>query len=174
MRLTVVIFGLLVSLIPLCSTAAEQGKLASKSKARFTITLAIQPSMQIKTVSDVSLNISNRDVDASFSKPFCVQGSVNGKYTIVAYGTNRNASEFVLHNSSNDALPYHVSYRGDPGSGQFNPLLPGVPSRVYDVMDRGLSCDNTTAFMVTFRSADLKQAGSGLYTGSLTLLVSPV
>lgn len=174
MRLSTSILGLLITLIPLCGIAAEQGKLAPQSKARFSISLAIQPSMQIKTVSDISLNINDRSMDASFSKPFCVQGSINDKYTIVAYGTNKNADTFVLRNSENDKLPYHVSFRGDPASSNYDPLLPGVPSKVYDVLDRGISCEDKTGFKVIFRAGDLQTAGSGLYTGSLTLLVSPV
>ena len=174
MRPGAIILTLLIALLPLCGNAAEQGKLGPESSANFTITLTIQPSIQIKTVSDIALTISNRKVDASFSKPFCVQGSAHAKYTVVAYGSSQDPNEFVLHNADNDKLPYHVAYHGDPASGSFDPLSPGVPSRSYSVLDRGTSCDNKTAFRVTFRSVDLQNAGSGLYTGALTLMVSPV
>lgn len=174
MNLKLTLAALLLAGLPVTGNAAQQGELASSSSASYTISLEIQPSMEIKTVSDISLNISNRSVDASFTKPFCVQGSVPGKYTLVANGTRESGDAFVLHNAANDTLPYYVSYRGDPASTQFDPLSPGVATRAYDVLSRAATCDKLTEFKVTFRSADLEKAGSGLYTGALTLLVSPV
>ncbi|HKI74208.1 MAG TPA: hypothetical protein VJ998_06180 [Pseudomonadales bacterium] len=166
--------GCLLACAPLTGVAAEQGELGEHSAASYTITLAIQPSIEIKTVSDITLNITDRNVDASFSKPFCVQGTTPGKYTIIAYGNDQSANAFVLHNADNDMLDYHVAYEGDPVSMTYEALSPGQPSSSFDVQTRSSNCDNSTSFKVTFRSSDLQNAGSGLYTGSLTLLVSPV
>jgi len=37
-----------------------------------------------------------------------------------------------------------------------------------------MACTDGASFKVTFRSQDLQAATSGLYSGALTLLVSPV
>ena len=174
MKLALGMAALLLACTPFLAGAAQQGELGKDSSASYTISLSIQPSMEIRTVSDITLNISDRTVDATFSKPFCVQGSVPGKYRLIAYGTNQHETTFVLRNADRDTLRYYVSYRGDPRSAEFDPLSPGVLSRAYDVLPRDSNCADLTDFMVTFRSADLRDAGSGLYTGSLTLLVSPV
>jgi hypothetical protein len=166
--------ALLLAYTPLLAGAAQQGELGKNSSSSYSISLSIEPAMEIRTVSDIALNISDRTVDATFSKPFCVRGSVPGKYMVTASGGNQSGDGFELHNANHDVLRYHVSYRGDPGATQFDPLSPGIPSRAYDVLPRDATCGNLTAFMVTFRAADLQNAGSGLYTGSLTLLVSPV
>ena len=164
----------LLACLPLMAQAAQQGKLGENSTASYTISLAIQPSMEINTVSDIALNISDRSIDATFSKPFCVRGNTPNKYTLVASGANQGNNAFVLRNANNAELRYYVSFRGDLKSTTFDNLSPGVPSRIYSVQSRGSICDSSTEFKVTFRSMDLETAGSGLYTGSLTLLVSPV
>ena len=169
------IAGLLLLVVcPLIAGAAEQGRLGPTSTSRFTISLAIQPLIEITTVSDVTVNITDRSIDADFTKPFCVNGSVGGKYTVIASGTQERGDSFILQNSEGETLPYFASYRGDPVGGEFDPLLPSLPSRVYDVLPRGEVCTDITAFKITFRSADLQIAGSGLYSGSLTMLVSPI
>lgn len=154
--------------------AEEQGRLGSDSTARFTISLAIQPLIEITTVSDVTVNITDRTVDAHFTKPFCVNGSVGGKYTVIASGSQERGETFILQNTDGETLPYLATYRGEPLRDGFDPLVPSSPSRVYDVLPRGKVCTDVTAFKITFRAADLQLAGAGLYSGSLTLLVSPV
>ncbi|MCB1692520.1 MAG: hypothetical protein KDI19_07110 [Pseudomonadales bacterium] len=168
------LISFLLAFVPAVTNAAEQGKLAPASSSRFTISLALQASMEISTVTDVTVNITDRSVDAAFTKPFCVQGSPGSKYTVTATGTTGEGGAFILSNADDEYLPYYVSYRGDPVRNEFDPLRPSVPSRIYDALPRAQSCSDITAFEVTFRSEDLKKAGSGLYSGSLTLLVSPV
>jgi hypothetical protein len=152
MNLKTSLAGWLLLMLPVAGLAAEQGELGTSSAANFTIALSIQPSIEINTVRDINLTITDRSVDATFSKPFCVQGST-GRYTIIASGN-------ILG--------------GDAESGNFDPLVPGIPSATYDVLSRDTTCNELTAFMVTFLAEDLQKAGSGLYTGALILLVSPV
>lgn len=172
-----ILAGLLLCLLcvlPRLASALEEGDLGTNSVSRFSISLTIQPAIEIDTVTDILLNITDRSVDSEFSQEFCVKGSTPSKYFIVASGSTEGSDAFVLRNAEGDALPYYVSYRGDPSSTNYDPLTPGVASRDYDVLNRDESCESASAFKITFRSQDLTRAGSGLYSGALTLLVSPV
>jgi hypothetical protein len=169
--LALVIF--LALLCPVAGYAASS--VGSESSTSFTISLAIQPTLAITTESDISFNIANRDEDNEFSHSFCVQGAASEKYTLIAYGSNGDGSSFTLRNADNEVLRYIVSFRGNLGGvANFDQLLPGQPSPVYNVLPREQECGELTSFSVTFRAEDLRNAGSGLYSGSLTLLVSPV
>jgi len=174
MNLKISLAVCLLLTFPLGGIAAEQGELDTASAANFTIALSIQPSIEINTVRDINLTITDRSADATFSKPFCVQGSTPGRYTVIASGNDQSDNAFVLQNAEKDRLTYYVSYRGDADAEDFDPLVPGIPSATYDVLSRETACDELTSFMVRFRAEDLQKAGSGLYTGALVLLVSPV
>lgn len=164
---------ILMLLLPVAGQAASS--VGPESSTRFTISLAIQPTLAITTQSDISFNIANRDEDNEFSHTFCVQGAATEKYTLIAYGSNGDGSSFTLRNVDNEVLRYFVSFRGNLSDGAaFDELSPGKPSPVYSVLPRERECSELTSFSVTFRAEDLKNAGSGLYSGSLTLLVSPV
>lgn len=154
--------------------AAQKGDRGGVSSTNFSISLALTPNMEINTVTDIRLSINDRTVDATLRKPFCVQGSTRGKYTLVAFGTMQGDPTFMLRNAAGDELPYQVSFDGDINADDFKLLTPGVHSGTYSMMTKTTSCTGQTAFRITFRAADLKNAGSGLYTGSLTLMVSAV
>jgi hypothetical protein len=159
---------------PLQAMAVEEGKLDDTSESRVSISLAIHSNIEINTDTDILINITDRSVDANFVQAFCVQGPSSDKYTIVALGTSEDGDTFVLENQAREELPFHVSYNGSPNTVDFEPLRPGVSSSPYDLLPRSTACDGQTAFQITLRSRDLQQADSGLYSGSLTLLVSPV
>lgn len=164
---------LLLAFTPLTARAAQDGDAGSTSNAYFSISLSLEPIMEINTVSDIALNITDRNSDATFTKPFCVQGTTRGKYSLLAGGGSDGAGDFVLYNQNHDGLPYSVAYNGDPDSSRFDPLTPGVHSPTYSMLLKSDPCTGQTAFRITFHTADLRNAGSGLYTGALTLLVSP-
>jgi hypothetical protein len=153
---------------------AQNSRAGADSNASLRISLAIVPTLAIDTVSSISVNIADRSVDAEFSRQFCVQGSSMGKYTVTAYGTN-DADSFFLVNETAEPLAYQVFYRGASNTQGFEQLSAAIPSRAYDVIAPQLSCsEDLSAFSVQFRSTDLTAVGSGLYSGALTLLISPV
>ncbi|XOV90070.1 MAG: hypothetical protein ACFHX7_09335 [Pseudomonadota bacterium] len=161
--------------ISLHSQGATDGRAGINSNARFSISLTIDPSIEIITASDISISIRDRSRDASFTRQFCVTGTAAGKYRVIASGrADPESNRFLLVNRENDTLPFDVSFHGTAESERLDPLYPDVPSPVYDVQNRETGCDGTTYFNVTFRREDLAAASSGLYSGSLTLLVSPV
>ncbi len=154
--------------------AARDSQLDSRSDAEITISLSIVPSIQIETVSDVRLDITDRSIDANFSKYFCVRGITSTKYNVIAYGSSGVDNTFLLANTNGEQLAYGVSYRGNLTSDNFDVLFPGIPSPVYSTISTEMACTDGASFKVTFRSQDLQAATSGLYSGALTLLVSPV
>ena len=133
--------------------------------------------MQINTVNEVNLDITDRNVDAVFSEAFCVRGNESGRYRVIAYGASDGQSAFLLSSDNGNELAYQVAYRGNSGDTpgtDYDDLRPGVPSPEYQVTSRTIPCDSATAFRVTFSSQDLVAAQSGFYRGSLTFMVSPV
>lgn len=153
---------------------AGEGSLGRSTNADISISMSIQPSIQIETVEQIQLDITDRTQDASFEESFCVRGTHNAKYSIIAYSTIRSASEFSLARLDDSTLPYTVTYRGDLGRNAFDTLIPGTPSPVYEILSKDGTCHAGNSFRIIFRSEDLEIATSGLYRGSLTLLVSPV
>ncbi len=146
----------------------------SRSTSQMTISLAILPALTIETVSDVHFNIERRDVDASYDEYFCVRGTRSARYSITAYGSNTEDSLFALTNSEGSQLLYTVGYRDKRSASGFDELSPGLPSRIYEALDGNDPCDGDTNFNIRFRAEDLEKAQSGLYSGSLTLVVAPV
>ncbi len=164
-------FALLLTASP--SFAEEDGRLGSESESRITISLSILPTIQVEAVSDVHLDIQDRDVDASYEEAFCVTGN-STKYSVIAYGSSDGNRNFSLSNIDGEILVYSVAYRGDLKRDEFDILTPGKPSPVYDSQALDTSCAETPNFRINFRSEDLKSVRSGLYNGALTLMVSPV
>ena len=152
--------------------ATRDGNAGAQSRGLVTVSLTIEPSVSVSAASHINLRISNRSVDTNYSELFCVQGNGGGKYTIIAYNSTGTPGEqsFTLRNDEGSELLYHVAYRGDVSIG-FAPLAPNVSSAQYNLQTH---CGIDSNFRVTFRADDLQRARSGLYAGSLTLVVRPV
>ena len=135
--------------------AANDGKVGTQSTAEISISLAILPSIQIETVSDVRLNIVDRSIDTTFSEPFCVRGDDATKYSIIAYGSS-SSEGFTLLNNEGEQLSYLVSFRGNTAAQVFDSLAPSTASPVYNTAASELSCVNGSEFKITFRSEDLQ------------------
>ncbi len=172
------IFAAVVSVFAACTATpvqpAEDGRLEVESRGSIRISLSVLPSIQINTVRDINLSITNRNVDTNFSEPFCVTGNGPGRYTVSAHGSEATGQQFLLRNGDGEPLEYDVSFLGDIERNQYDPLSPGVVSPAYQLFPSKEACGDRTAFKVTFHSEDLQSAGSGLYSGYLTLVVSPV
>ncbi|MBD3649137.1 MAG: hypothetical protein HUJ31_17190 [Pseudomonadales bacterium] len=166
--------ALWLAVLPLSVPAANDGRLDESSLGVIEISLSILPSIQINTVTDIHLNINDRSVDAVFSESFCVVGNTGGRYTVLAEGSESMSNRFLLRNDEGEPLEYDVSFLGNPAGGEYDLLEPGEASPPYPLNTNASDCEGTTSFRIIFRSEDLKLAGSGLYSGSLTMVVSPV
>ena len=167
---------LLLSLQAACLPAAASvaGSLDRDSTARFSISLALQPSLEIRTASDITINIQDRTVDTTYRQPFCVRGTADAKYTLTAYGETAGGGRFALQGADGQLLPFTLEYLGNLAESRPDELEPDTPSQVYSILPFGQDCGDKTWFVVTFESDDLRDVGSGLYSGSVTFLVSPV
>ena len=164
---------LLLLVMPCMALSAEDGQEADTSDGSIRVSLSILPSIRIDTVTDINLRIVNRDIDTTFAEYLCITGNFGGKYTITAHASNESPDNFSLSSEEGQELPYFVAYRGNPQQNAYDELRPGIPSPTYDLINEE-SCNDQNSFKITFKSEDLGRVDSGLYTGNLTLLVSPV
>lgn len=154
--------------------ASEDGEIDDTSQGIVQVSLSILPSIQLENVDDIRLNITNRRIDNHFEQTFCVTGNRHAKYTVTASGSADNQYQFLLYNNQMDSLPYSVNFREDANSTAWDSLYPDQPSRGYNVTPFSSDCENAALFRITFSSTDLTRVKSGLYTGHLTLTVSPI
>lgn len=167
---TILFAGLLGLATP--SWAALDGELDDlRSRGNIRISLAILPSLQISVVNQINIDIDNINIDSNFSEYVCITGHERGRYNLIATG---GSGDFLLYNDDHGELPYSVFYKGDPNQSDFDELNHGVPSPTYEILPNQSQCTSDYNFKVTFRSEHLKIVKSGLYSGTLTLLVSPV
>lgn len=152
--------------------AARDGVLDSdRSEGEIRISLSILPSLQINVVNQISVDIRNVMIDTEFEEYVCISGSDGGRYQLIATG---QGGAFELSSSEGDRLPYNVLYNGALGGDSFDELQSGEASPIYDIATSASDCAQSPNFKVQFRSEDLRVVRSGLYTGALTLLVSPL
>ncbi len=152
----------------------SEWEIDGSSRSQFSISLVLQPNIEIHTASDISINIYDRTVDASYRQEFCVRGTVDTQYTVTVFGEAAIDDRFVLRSSENEVLPFDIDFNGDPAETLPDRLGIATPSPVYRIQPFTEECNGATYFTVVFNAADLEEAGSGLYSGSITFLVSPV
>ena len=154
--------------------SAIQGEIsATESTAVTTITLSIEPNIQISNVSDIVLDVTDRSQDVQFDESICVRGNVGGRYSIIAAGEDGGNSPFQLTSGAGDTIGYQVYFRGDLTRIAGDRLSAGEASPFYEMKSQTRDCDgdNTAAFVIVFKSDDLLPAEPGIYTGFLTLTV---
>ncbi len=154
------------------ASAARDGVLDDlRSEGSIRISLAILPSLQISVVNQIDIRIENLNVNTDFQEYVCITGHEGGRYNLIAQGGN---GDFSLSNADGDRLPYTVHYNGALGGESFDELDAGQNSPTYDLVPHSSQCSQDYNFKITFAAEDLQTVKAGLYTGSLTLLVSPV
>ena len=168
--------GALVSAL-LCSVshAAIQGQASDDaSTAITTITLAIEPSIQISNVGDIALDVTDRNQDVSYEERICVRGNLGSRYNVVAASQDGSQSPFQLSTESGERIIYEVYFRGDLAQPEEDRLYPGKASPYYAMQTNNQNCDgnDTAAFTIIFRSAQLLPAVPGIYSGFLTVTVA--
>lgn len=154
---------------------AIQGELGDvESSAVTTITLSIEPHIQISSVSDIVLEVADRSQDVSFEERICVRGNTGSRYHVIAAGQDGAQSPFQLVTDSGESIPYDLFYRGDLSQTTSDLLAPGEASPFYGMQTGAQDCDGdeTAAFSIVFRAEDLRPATPGIYSGFLTLTVA--
>ena len=169
------IYGAALLAVTFGANGAVQGELGVNSTAELDITVTIQPTIQINSVSDIQLDIFDVTSDAAITQTLCVRGTPGSKYSIIASGSQGSDGSFVLTNNEGLELPYQLTFMADLTSGTSDELTPSTVSPLYDVLSSSQNCDgsNTSSFTLTFDTATLQQVQTGTYTGYLTLYVAP-
>jgi len=155
--------------------AVIQGEPGEKeSTAVTTITLNIEPSIQISNVSDIELDVTDRNQDIRHEERVCVRGNIGSRYSVIADGKDGSAQPFSLNTNSGDTIAFDVYFRGDLSDPVGDQLNPGERSPFYDMQSSAQECggDDTASFIVVFKSEDLLPAEPGVYSGYLTLTVA--
>jgi hypothetical protein len=166
---------LLAMLLSQFTWAAVQGEPGStESSATTTITLSIEPHIQISNVSDIVLEVTDRSQDVSFEERICVRGNLGSRYHVIAAGQDGSENPFELRSDAGDSIPFDFFFRGDLSQTTSDRLNPGEASPLYAMQTAAQNCDgdDTAAFTVVFRSEDLLPAKPGVYSGFLTLTVA--
>jgi len=154
--------------------AQESGDLGESSSVNLSLSLSVLPTIQIETVSDISLDITDRSVDSDYTETICVKGNAGDKYSVTATGTSTESSSFYLESNAGGQLIYHVAYQEGNAASQ-GELTPGVPTPHFRLPSLGSDCDGiSSSLTVSFKSAELMGVEAGLYTGNLTLVISPL
>ena len=155
--------------------AALQGERgAETSSAVTTISLNIEPNIQISNVSDITLDVTNRNEDIQFEERVCIRGNIGSRYSVTAASQDGSQNPFQLQTDTGDTIAYEVYFRGDLAQTTTDQLQPGQSSPFYSMQTQVQDCagDDTAAFTVLFKSADLLPAAPGSYSGYLTLTVA--
>ena len=91
----------LVAILACSSQAAIEGEPDTiSSTGAVQVSLSITPSIQLQTVEDIRLNITDRKSDNHFQQSFCVTGNRFGKYNVTATGSFQTEEFFILYNTN--------------------------------------------------------------------------
>ncbi|MET0364976.1 MAG: hypothetical protein ABW169_10005 [Sphingobium sp.] len=132
---------------------------------------------EISNLSDVAFgSIIDFASDLSISQTVCAYSStLPSRYSVTGTGSGAG-NAFTLTNGTG-ALPYEVQWNAAAGQTSGTKLTAG--SALANVASSGLLPGCTLGLTlsgtltVVLRSADLSSAQSGMYTGTLTILLSP-
>lgn len=161
--------------VPLAHSALQGDAAANQSTATTTITLAIEPNIQISNVSDLVIDVTDRSKDVEIEESICVRGNTGGRYSVTASATDGGNAPFQLQSEKGDNINYQVYFRSDLKlSGSKDQLIPGQRSPYYDVQSESRDCngDDTAAFIIIVTAAEMREAEAGIYTGLLGITAS--
>ena len=168
------VFAFLITTCAITAYALERGDLGETSTVSISLSLTVLPIIQINNVNDIRLDITDRSVDSDYTTSICIKGNAGDKYSVTATGSSSESSNFYLQSNSGGQLNYHASFYEGNTTSQ-DELIPGVPTPHFSLPSLGSDCDGVSSSLaVSFKSADLIGVEPGLYTGHLTLVVSPL
>lgn len=166
--------ALSIAICTITALALETGDLGESSSVSISLSLSVLPIIQIDGVRDIRLDITDRSVDSDYTESVCVKGNAGDKYSVTATGSSLESSHFFLQSNAGGQLTYHVTFQEGNTTSQ-GELAPGVPTPHFSLPSLGSDCEGVSSYLtVSFKSADLISVEPGLYTGHLTLVVSPL
>lgn len=159
--------------------APTQGTLGATSTGSVTITVQVPSRVQITGLTDIAFGSVEPNVQAVSSQSNCVWSNTATKgYTITASGSG-TAGAFTLASGSLTPIAYAVQWNQSTGQTSGTALTAATASSGFVSTATLPTCltspTTTSSLIVTIAPAQLENMASlTTYTGTLTLLVSPV
>lgn len=169
--------ALLMSAIP--ASAATQGTLGATSTGSIQISVSVPSRVQITGLTDVAFTGVDPSVTATNAQSNCVWSNTATKgYTITATGSG-TAGAFTLASGALTPVSYSVQWNQATGQSSGTALTAATASTTFNSTATTPTCAtapaSSSSLIVSITSAQLlSMASLTSYTGTLTLLVSPV
>lgn len=179
-RRSLIATAIACSLFPAMAQAAPtQGLLAATSTGSITITATIPALVEISKLSDLTFTTLNGNADATLKEDVCVfSNTLTRGYTIKGSGSGASGA-YTLVNSSSATIPYSVAWASSASASTGTALLNGTPSGTLTSTALTPTCGAgstpTATLIVGIAAIDQgSMVANTSYTGTLTLLVTPV
>ncbi len=171
--------GMAGALMASPAMAATQGTLGATSTGNITITVSVPSRVQITGLSDVAFTNVDPTVTATNAQSNCVWSNTATKgYTITATGSGTSGA-FTLASGALTPVTYSVQWNQSSAQTSGTALTAATASGTFNSTATTPTCATAPAtsssLIVSISSAQLlNMASLTTYTGTLTLLVSPV
>ena len=171
--------GLACAAMAAPASAATQGSLGATSTGNITITVSVPSRVQITGLTDVAFTNVDPTATATNAQSNCVWSNTATKgYTITATGSGTSGA-FTLASGSLTPVSYSVQWNQSTGQTSGTALTASTASSTFNSTATTPTCTTAPAtsssLVVSISSAQLlNMASLTTYTGTLTLLVSPV
>ncbi|ABM04767.1 putative glucoamylase I (alpha-1,4-glucan glucosidase), extracellular starch-degrading enzyme [Psychromonas ingrahamii 37] len=170
----------LAALITLVTTAglanaASQGSTGGTSTGSSEVTVSVEPRIVINNVADVSTT-STGTGDLELINTMCVGTNVDGgTYKVAVTGTGGTTDAFSLVNAlDDDTIPYTASWADTVAATTVTALVSGAPlSSQTSTINTACGTDNAT-LILDIAESELQGATAGDYTGTVTMVVTPI
>lgn len=158
--------------------ATTDGSFGSTSTGTVDIVASVPARVRITGLTTIDLTGQDPTVAAADAQDVCVWSNTSTKgYTITATGDG-TGSAFTLTDGSN-TVPYSVEWSASSGASSGSTLIAGAASGSLLSTATNQNCSSgpaaTASLIVKMSTADLgTMVGGSSYSGTLTLLVTPI
>lgn len=163
--------------VPLASSAATQGTLGTTSTGSSIISATIQDAIIITGLTDISLGSYSGTGAMTASTNYCVYRNGTGKYSATLTGSGGITAGFYIKNGAIAEMAYTVTLSdgGAPIAATSGSTI-GTALAPLSGNATSQNCGGGTngTIAVTISQAAAQAAPSGVYSGLLTILVSPL
>lgn len=179
LRFGFLLFGASALITAPALAAPTQGTLGATSTGSVTITVQVPSRVQITGLTDIAFGSVEPNVQAVSSQSNCVWSNTATKgYTITASGSGSNGA-FTLASGTLAPVSYAVQWNQATGQSSGTALTAATASTGFVSTATLPTClaspTTTSSLIVTIAPSQLATMASlTTYTGTLTLLVSPV
>lgn len=153
--------------------AATQGTVGATSTGDLDITVTINDGVRISNLTDVVTTFDGTN-DIADTQSVCVYRNGTGLYAITATGDGGvGGNEFIIDTVAADELDYTVQWNDGTGAVGMTSGTQLTGQQNADVADPNCAGGDTANLTIGVLASDMVAAPSGVYTGTLTLVVAP-